>query len=288
VFRVLSTLIVLTLPLSAARAADIRPDAPRACGFSVSITGDIAPGDELVFRDRILSYFERGCLPHMVHLNSAGGDLQAAIDIGRQVATLALFTEAPRGPCNFKGQIVQPFDPRTGTGDRNCICASACFFIWAAGAQRLGNLVVVHRPFFDQKFYSGRPLSEARQRYQAATKVAQDYLTGLDIPDGLVTRMLSTNSRESSFLSEKEIKALRNRRFYEELYIAECGMSEAEEEEAAKAAMKGFKPKTTSEGVARRMEVSGKYIECSSGVLRKILEQGKAEYLRIHGGKKRD
>lgn len=291
--------ILLLLPTNALGAdivVGLQPG-PSSGGKTYScdllIIGEIAPGDGEVFRERILKAFGAGCTPHALRLFSPGGDLKAAIDIGRQVNTLALYTMAPdagpRGPersswaCSLKGGIVGPFDKVTGRGDRNCICASACFFIWAGGVKRLGNVVAIHRPHFEATSFSGLALSEARQRYQGLTRAAQEYLSSLEIPDRLVGRMLSINSREGQFLKEDEVSEIRTRRYYEELLIARCGVSEAEEQKAADAALKGFKGQRTMDHIARRMEVSKVYIECYSGARRSILLQAKDDYLQKFG-----
>jgi hypothetical protein len=126
-----------------------------SCNFY--IIGDIAENDGDVFRQTVLRAFDNGCSPHLLEVFSQGGNLQAAIDIGRQVSVLTMYTMAPEGGafraargwgCNLKGRVVAPYDPVTKRGDRNCTCASACFFVWAAGVKRLGNVVIIHRPYF--------------------------------------------------------------------------------------------------------------------------------------------
>ena len=245
-FGALLGVLVFCHLASIAAAADIFYDGEghvrsRTCRFHV--IGDIAPGDGDLFRRKMLRAIDEGCLPVKVVLYSAGGDLHAAIDIGRQLSALNMHTEAPdvwmsegEPPerrfnktryCHFRGKAFS-YNPATEQGDRNCVCASACFFIWVAGTKRFGNVVIIHRPYFDPKVYSNLPVGDAQKHFAELTRAAQQYLASLEIPEALITRMLSISSREGSFLSDREIKQLRSRRFFEELVIARCGRTERE------------------------------------------------------------
>jgi hypothetical protein len=281
------------LAISGVSAADIgfdRRSGAISCNFY--IIGDIVPGDSEAFRDSVLKAFEAGCSPDLLDIFSNGGDLQAAINIGRQVSVLTMYTRAPEAGgyraarawgCNIKGTVVSIYDQTTKRGDPNCICASACFFVWAGGAKRLGNVVIIHRPYFDAKIYSGLSVSEARERFQNLTRAAREYLLSVDVPDAMIARMMAISSRAGSFLQEQEIRELRMRRFYDELLIANCGVSETEVEAAADEATKGIQGKTAMEYFVRRLEASKAYLSCWSKARQKILEQAKSEYLARYG-----
>ena len=274
----------------------------RQCEFH--IIGQIGATDGDRFRQKMLKAIEEGCKPHRAVLFSPGGDLRAAIDIGRQLAVLQMNTEAPgevlrplgRQPyepspaksraCLFRGKVTW-FNPVTQEGDRNCVCASACFFIWAAGTKRLGNVVIIHRPYFDPKQYAQLPASQARQAFEELTREAQTYLAGLEVPDALVTRMLAVNSRDGSWLSGPEIKQLRSRRFFEELVIARCGRSERELDAASKAAATRASDSARKRGKAASVGDLAKAMiaeslpdaACEATVHSELLSQGRTEYV---------
>lgn len=72
------------------------------------------------------------------------------------------------------------FDPKAGIGDPNCSCASACFYIWAAGAERDGDVVQVHRPYFNSEEYSTLSANEAQAAYKALQEKVRDFLTKVE------------------------------------------------------------------------------------------------------------
>ena len=132
----------LTAP---AGAADIRFG---STGCTLHIEGPIEEGDDAVFYDRILEGWDEGdaCTSFGLELASPGGNLGAAIKIGRQVRALHISTSAPlvrRGP------PARCLPTLTLRDEKNCLCASACFFIWTAGSERSGERIFVHRPRLD-------------------------------------------------------------------------------------------------------------------------------------------
>ncbi len=97
--------LIFAWPATAAQIA-INPDG------IVSIEGEITPGDKqrfanIVFANRV----------HLVALNSGGGSLGEAIEIGNFIRMKGLTTGVPRGD----------------------MCASSCALIWLAGVPRLAT-----------------------------------------------------------------------------------------------------------------------------------------------------
>ena len=297
-------LAIVTRLMQPASAADIFYGGEghvgtRRCDFH--IIGQIGATDGDRFRQKMLKAIEEGCRPEKAILYSPGGDLRAAIDIGRQLAVLQMHTEAPevllfgepydaivarRRACHFRGKVFW-FNPVTQEGDRNCVCASACFFIWAAGTKRFGNVVIIHRPYFDPKVYAQLPASQARHAFEELTREARAYLASFEVPDVLVSRMLAVNSRDGSLLSGPEIKQLRSRRFFEELVIARCGRSERELDAANKAAStrasdsarKRGKEPSVGDLVGAMIVETGADAGCEATVHNELLSQGRTEYV---------
>ena len=109
--RLMLKLSVLMLALLSfpSRAADISTDTLEDGTALITITGTISPGDNRSFLNAALR-FEKA----IVILDSPGGSLQPALEIGRAI--------------NLKGYLT--FVPD------NAICASSCALIWLAGEIR--------------------------------------------------------------------------------------------------------------------------------------------------------
>ena len=81
---------------------------------------------------------------HTVYLHSPGGDVLEAMAIGRLIRQLHLRTEAPRrwGPNLSNGALPMheagygPNGAQQACRGPDCVCASACFLIWAGGIRR--------------------------------------------------------------------------------------------------------------------------------------------------------
>lgn len=116
------------------------------------------------------------------------------------------------------------FDPRTGRGDRRCNCVSACFFVWIAGAERQGDVVLVHRPYFDPPSYAKLELERARSAFGSLSKEARKFLVDLDVPNGIIDKVLSTSSDKAKYLTKAELDHLRTAAYLEELKTAKCGL----------------------------------------------------------------
>lgn len=130
----------------------------------------------------------------------------------------------PKNPAHLS-----TFDPRSGRGDSGCICASACFFIWIAGAERQGDVVVVHRPYFDPTTYKTLEMAEARAAFLALTRDARKFLSDLETPSDIVDKVFSTPSDKAIYLSRAELTNLRTAAYYGELKIATCGAEPGQE-----------------------------------------------------------
>ncbi len=127
-------------------------------------------------------------------------------------------TALPKPPENY-GDL----DPVSGKGDPRCTCASACFFIWAAGDERLGDVILVHRPYFEQAYFAGLEASGAEAAYKRLAGEARPYLRELGVQDTLIDRLFSIDSQHASYLTAEELSLLRVQSYISELKIAKCG-----------------------------------------------------------------
>lgn len=130
-----------------------------------------------------------GTLAPQVMLNSSGGDVRAAMTIGR-------FLRA------FNAFII------VGV---NAECSSACVLILAAGAKRIvftGGRVGLHRPHFEESLFAGLTTTQARDKYSEMERSVRDYLKDLGMPEALFEKMRSIPSRRLEYLKEDELEAL--------------------------------------------------------------------------------
>jgi hypothetical protein len=232
----------------------------------VDIKGKINLGDDVKFKNLILELARKGVAVSGVGVFSPGGAVYPSLRIGRYIRTLYLGTWAPiehvPSPFNmnveFWTRVYQTrycimdektgMDPKRGMNfnmvtkqcDPNCVCASACFLIWAAGAgtnqvsrnevpgamkQRLG--IDIHRPYFDPKEYALWPVEDARGRYETIQKVVGGYLRDMEVPETIVRRMFSIPSNQVSRLTHEEALLMNERSllppYLDEMYVAKCG-----------------------------------------------------------------
>jgi hypothetical protein len=190
------------------------------------------------------------------------------------------------------------FDPRTNTGDRRCECASACFFIWAAGATREGDVVGVHRPAFDPKEFSSLTPESARERYNAILSQSQSFLLKVGIPTAVIERTFAVSSAELSYLSDSILGTLRRTAPLDEQIIARCGarltlqqriaelvelqVNQYEWEDKSKGSPSA-RPKLSIEEHNQRVRAFKKLDTCQHQALEDIRRQTNALYLQRHG-----
>lgn len=172
----------------------------------VNLWGKIEEGDDVRFRRMITPLLQSDYALFRVSISSLGGDVEAAMGIARQIRVLRAHTRGPfisrsgRPECVFSqasGADREPtLEEPSGSG---CTCASACFFIWAAGNRREGAYLGVHR--FS---YPNERVSAAR--YSFDMRRMTDDLLRFDVPFSIIQRMFETDNDDMYFLSRGEIE----------------------------------------------------------------------------------
>lgn len=147
----------------------------------------------------------------------------------------------PKNPARL-----ETYDPGTGTGNPDCTCASACFFIWIAGVERRGDIVLIHRPYFDPGKYKALGMSDARAAFSEMTKKSRQFLNSLDTPSSIVDAVFLTPSDKAVFLSGAQVESLRFAAYYAELKTAQCGPEPGEEPTLPSDATEVFKGDSNS------------------------------------------
>lgn len=206
-FKVLTLAGLLATSAQNAMAADIYPLIHGTGSFrQMVIEGTIEPGDF----DRFIKIVkENQGQMSGVYLFSAGGDFDEGMKIGRAMRALELSSTVPmrdertgRPVCNEEGEFSpKPKDPK------NCIAASAAFFIHIGSIHRAGNFLAVHRPYYapNSKFGS-LPEAEAKQAFDALQDRARTYMQEMGVPAHVIEDVVGTSSDKAMVLDDKTVK----------------------------------------------------------------------------------
>jgi hypothetical protein len=124
----------------------------------------------------------------VMELGSPGGDLPAAMEIGRI----------------FKRRLVW-----TKVVDFGSACYSACVLVLAAGSVRLARTeskIGIHRPRFDETYFAGLDVETARSRYASMAASVRSYLDEMGISPRLFDMMMQVSSSSVRLLTQEELK----------------------------------------------------------------------------------
>ena len=165
----------------------------------VLIEGQIVKGDYKRFQYLALTVPPEG---NVVWLASPGGDLAEAVKIGLLVRRLKLDVQVPVSNKNIWSIMLSVSDPR------NNVCASACFFIYAAGVHRSGDILGVHRPRITEEDLKNLTMNEAALGQTSANDLASTYLRKMGVPASIIEKMQTTKPNDIQWLNEDELKSL--------------------------------------------------------------------------------
>lgn len=189
------------------------------------ISGVISEADHQEVKaiaDRLVATTRTLFLPTLFfYLNSEGGDIEAAIGIGRQLRRIGATTLMWEG----------------------AQCVSACVFVLAGATRRiLAGRIGIHRPYSvrtDQRRYDA-----IQQDQRRLAKLAKDYLEDVNVSPSLYDAMVRIPPEKMRLLSRADL----------DLYgITDVDMVEQELEDASEARKYGL-PKT--EYLRRKAQVN--------------------------------
>ncbi|TXI34594.1 MAG: hypothetical protein E6Q69_03605 [Aquipseudomonas alcaligenes] len=198
--RVFVTLFLICLAgLDGARAAEISyPKSGSGRQISgVLIEGPIVAGDFDKFEYMILN-----SEAEHVFLASPGGNLLEAMKIGELIRKMKLSVVAPEENQEVWSIMVRVRDPA------NNVCASACFFIYAGGVNRSGEVLGIHRPRITDDALRSASLDQAASGLASINEVASAYLRKMGIPYSVIDKMNSVNPEDMHWLSEEDFRSL--------------------------------------------------------------------------------
>jgi len=190
--------VCLLFALFQAHSADFTVD-----GGKILIEGDITVGD---FEKLQKITNDHPVRPGTVELASPGGDVAEAIKMGLLVRKLRLSTSAPLtsgGWAESAKLRAQEFGIKDV--ERNNTCASACFFIYVAGVDRMGDTIGIHRPYFDPAVLRKSEGSDVIERSRSVKSIVESYLREMGVPSKYAELMFDTKKDEIRWLTKDEI-----------------------------------------------------------------------------------
>ena len=195
-------------------------------GGEILVKGDIAEGDYATFYDLLVAsepYVDR------VLLISNGGNVREAMRIGELIRQRLLTTTAPMDSYQryHLYSVARESDICTG---QQCICASACFLIWAAGVERSGWVIMVHRPRDASGAFKSKPAARASEEYREAISRIDGYLRRMEVPLNVIELMQSTPSNDISPLPFEVARSMQIPPSIKEWLIPNCGAMTLREE----------------------------------------------------------
>lgn len=167
-------------------------------GFAIE--GIIEPGDFEKFEQLVI---QQGMEFNTVWIASPGGDVLEAMKIGRLIRELRYSVYLPIG---FKS-INRTFLLFGMKDTKNNVCASACFYIYVAGVQRIGTIVGIHRPYLSRDAYRKMDLEDAIAANDYVRSIVAEYFDEMGVPDEYVNRSFQIPSGETEWLSESEVNS---------------------------------------------------------------------------------
>ncbi|WP_323001805.1 hypothetical protein [Denitromonas sp.] len=161
----------------------------------ILIEGEIVPGDFAKFESEVLR--RQNIDP--IWLASPGGDMIEAMKIGELIRELKLSVWAP----SKNGLLFPAVSNRA-----NAVCASACFYLYAAGVQRRGEVVGIHRPYLPQATLAAMELDAAAQAQSVALGISREFLTRAGVPQSIIEHIASIASNQIVWLTADELSSL--------------------------------------------------------------------------------
>lgn len=204
--KFISIFLVLLMQIQLAISAEIYAAKPNSkiidglgsyhCGgLALYIKGTISKGDtsklDLILQKIKGKFGVESCnssWPMTVHLESEGGSVDQAMELGRYIRENELSTHV------------------SWTNK----CYSSCALIFAGGVRRtdVNRGIGIHRPYFYDLKDKLTPI-QVRQEIDSLNKKIEDYLQEMDISKNLLDAMLATPPNEIKVLSESELKSYR-------------------------------------------------------------------------------
>jgi hypothetical protein len=188
VMRALMLLVALVASVGATAEVRLSRLDDKERFADIDLQGEITNADVEQFQ-KMATFLVRHFDTVTVHVDSPGGDLLAAIEIGDILRANWIWTVV----------------------DDNTECSSACVFILAAGAKRIAgdmSLVRIHRPHFEAKLFGQLGQSQAKAKYDGLIDDVRKYLSRMGMSEQLFQAMMAVRSDDARKLTVAEMKAV--------------------------------------------------------------------------------
>lgn len=176
----------------------------------IIISGEIEKGDAAAFEQVIYENWQDTRYRLVLLLDSPGGDLGEARKLGQVIRKIGFNT------------LVHE--------DAKCI--SACFVLYAAGFQRLGQLplfasrehtsIGVHRAFIDRELMASLTPAEAQAVVRRSMEVSAASLREFDVPEPIIDIVQGTAAAAIRFLTDAELSTFMYPPWFLDLTNAQC------------------------------------------------------------------
>ncbi|MBX2878312.1 MAG: hypothetical protein KTR32_00190 [Granulosicoccus sp.] len=159
---------------------------------SWTLRGEIEKGDF----DKLISAIRRaGRIPSSIALDSEGGDVNEAINLGH------FFRKALIGYRGVDGPDGKPMQSE---------CSSACALIYFGAARKLTQdnsltRIGLHRPYFVREYLVNLTPEQASSQYQLAENTIREYLQEMHVPDAVADVMFETEASSMSYFNDHEL-----------------------------------------------------------------------------------
>lgn len=249
----------------------------------VHMWGDIQAGDDQKFHALILPYLRTGYIVFQVNIFSQGGNVPAAMSLGRrikilQTRTVTAYNEAKiidnqrvltnDAICTFYEEVGTSVMIKPVRGHSWCSCESACFLVWGSGMTRQGGRIGIHRFYYKGSDFGNLPAQKARELYESSQTEYREYVKQLNVPAAIIDRLFATDSHNMYFLSWPEIQLLDSTPFLEEMVYSKCGKSKHVH-------MSAENNWTSTE--------DPQHVYCYRGILKQLMREGAQNYLQAAG-----
>ena len=226
IFSPLLILLLVALPIQAASGASAKVsggfgcdrgsegaicfDDGCVCGFKLRIDGEIVAATvEQVRKLFAVRRAIKGSYSESFYINSFGGSVTAAMEIGRMFRTERAWISLR--PDMHKQAAVWWTRTSTPELERAGNCVSACVLILAGAVER--NLWVgrvgIHRPYLDTTPQKPVTVDEVREGYGRLLHDLRGYLREMNVSERLADDMLAVEPEKVHYLNEAELKMYR-------------------------------------------------------------------------------
>ena len=203
--------------------------------------GEIKVGD----LDKIKAEVDRSFLS-TIDIFSPGGDVYEAMRISDYLNEKMIYVDAPSAAqviTGTNGSTHTIYGIGCNSWDKKlfgmqvppqyCICNSACSIIWMSAPLRYNKVayrsfsgvpaIGVHRPHFDHAYFSGLDTTSAEDKYNEMVSQVGAYLKKNNVPDEVISKMMSTPSSEISILPNELANSVGTAKPYiSELLTSRC------------------------------------------------------------------